>query len=362
MGHNFEELLYEFHRLSPKAQLVGCTGSGVIGREGPNETMRALAVMAVRGPKEEFAVAGVDSIVDVDTHDVCVRIARDLKNANPRINMIHFLPASRYILPADRAIEGFESVFGPDVPIFGGCALDTTRFFSSYQFMGDRIIEQGAVAVGFADPTLDIVMRADHGYTVFGEPFTVTGSESNRVYALDGRNPWKALTERVNLPQTVEPMSPEAAATVSIAWKLPKALHDEYGSPYTIWLGGPFKDEEGCLYTWAACPVGTKIWLTRREEENVFRGVDRIARRIKALGGERLPVAVFHADCSARGKRLFNRYLKEELVSRMQYPLCGDEEIPWAGFYSGGEFCTIGSRNMFYGWTTALFVLYRREG
>jgi hypothetical protein len=64
---------------------------------------------------------------------------------------------------------------------------------------------------------------------------------------------------------------------------------------------------------------------------------------------------------SARAKHLFSRTLKEELVRRMQYPLCGDEDIPWAGFYTGGEFYTIAGRNTFHGWTTALCVLYRRE-
>jgi len=42
MGHDFKDLLSEARRLSPKAESVGCTGMGVIGREGPNESMRAL--------------------------------------------------------------------------------------------------------------------------------------------------------------------------------------------------------------------------------------------------------------------------------------------------------------------------------
>ena len=58
IGHNFKDMLAEARRLSPSAQLVGCTGCGVIGREGPNESMKALAIMAIKGHKDEFAVIG----------------------------------------------------------------------------------------------------------------------------------------------------------------------------------------------------------------------------------------------------------------------------------------------------------------
>ena len=58
MGHNFKDLISEAKRLSPNARIVGCTGAGVIGKEGPDETLKALAIMAVKGPKEEFAMMG----------------------------------------------------------------------------------------------------------------------------------------------------------------------------------------------------------------------------------------------------------------------------------------------------------------
>jgi len=55
MGHNFKELISEAKRFSPKARIVGCTGSGIIGREGPDESLKAQAVMAIKGDKEDFA-------------------------------------------------------------------------------------------------------------------------------------------------------------------------------------------------------------------------------------------------------------------------------------------------------------------
>jgi small ligand-binding sensory domain FIST len=361
VGHAFEEILSELHRLSPNAQIVGCIGMGIIGREGPSESLRGLGIMAIRGPREEYAIASIDSIGKADRYDIGARIAQDLKDNNAQINMILFLPAALDIMPVDRAIEGIESVFGTKVPIFGSLSVaGSSKGFCSFQFMGDRIIEGGAVAVGFADPTLEVIMGADHGFRVFGEPFEVTRSEGNRIFELDGKAAWKALTEWAGLPETVDPF--KAVHLDAIARPLPEELHEEYGSPYSLFVGGSLKGADGSLMAYTVCPVGTKLWPTQRDEENIFKGVDRIVDRIVNKSGGRRPVAVFHADCSARGKLTFHRVLKEELISRMQYPLCRDENVPWLGHYGAGELARIGGLNRIHGYTTSLFVLYRREG
>ena len=109
IGHNFEDILSEAHRISPRAQIVGCTGSGIIGREGANEAMKALAIMAIKGDKEEFTVVGRDSITSAASFDVAAQMAQELKEKNPNINMIHFLP-SGFDFVGDKALEGIESV------------------------------------------------------------------------------------------------------------------------------------------------------------------------------------------------------------------------------------------------------------
>ena len=361
IGHDYEELLEQFHGRSPSARIVGCTGSGVIGVEGPNETMRSLAIMAIRGATSEFAIASLDSIAAIDSYDVGVKIARELVDENPDITMIHFLPAAVDILPADRAIAGIESVFGANMPIFGGCALDNVNFVSSFQFVDDRIIERGAVAVGFADPTLEIIMQATHGHDIVGDPFVVTRSVGNRIYELDGKPAWTTLVERAGLEETIDPKSLEAAALWSFAHEIPEELHEEYRNRYMVSIGGWLKQSDGSILSLNDIPVGTKIWMTQHNEDRIFSGVDAVTKGIVSRNGGRTPVAVFHADCAARGRFLFNRVLKEELVGRMQYPLIGAGDVPWIGFYCAGEFCAIGERNWFHGYTTSIFAMYRRS-
>jgi small ligand-binding sensory domain FIST len=107
--------------------------------------------------------------------------------------------------------------------------------------------------------------------------------------------------------------------------------------------------------------VGTRLWLTVRDEERIFLDMDRMLDAMIARRPGQQPVAVFQADCLARGRRLFNRVMKEELVHRIQEPFTTDGVVPpWFGMYGFGEYAHLGARNTYHNYTTAIAALYRR--
>ena len=309
MGHNFKDLLSEARRLSPRAEIVGCTGMGVIGWEGPNESMRALAIMAIKGEKHRFAVAAKESIINSDSFEIAAELAKELKNKTPGITMIHFLPSALDII-SERAIEGFETVFGPEVTLFGSISCDNLKAITSFQFYNERVLERGAVAVGFADPELEIISKANHGFETIGSPFEVTKAEFPFILEFNGQPAWRVLTDRLGFPETANWM--EVSLLTQFAEKLPESLHEEYGSEYMLYnfLG---KEEDGRLLTPypGICQKGKELWLARRDEEGIFRGVDRLLKQIIESSEGRKPLAVFHADCLLRGRLSFNKVLKD---------------------------------------------------
>jgi hypothetical protein len=357
IGHNFKDLLSEAQKLAPSAQLIGCTGAGVIGIEGPNEAMKALAIMAIKGEKDDFAVASMDSIKSANSFEVSAEIAQDLRNKNPNINMIHFLPAG-FDVAEDRALEGIESVFGPEIPIFGATAGDNMRLLSSFQFMGDKIIEKGAVAVGFADPTLEVITQATHGFNVMGEPFEVTRSELNRIYELEGQPAWRFLTNRVGIPESTQIL--EAPPVSLFGMELPEEHQSEYGNSHILYVAFE-KFEDSSLLVPVVIPEGTKLWSVARDEDRMFEDLDKMVESLIERCGGRKPYAVFHADCSFRGKMSLDRILKDEIIRRMQYPITQDADLPWLGLYGYGEFARLGSRNRFHMISTSLFIILKKD-
>ncbi len=355
MGHDYAALAAEAQRLAPNARIVGSSCCGVVGKEGVSESMHDVAVMAVRGA-EDMAVASVDDIFGANSREKARELAEQLKAANPNVNMVLFL-ASGIDIADDECIAGFEDVLGPEVTVFGATSADNMKGIASYQVIDGEVYEHAAWAVGFADDSLDVLTQATHGFIAVGEPMTVTKSEGNRIIELDGRPAWTVYTERLALPESATPG--DTIPIGALAEKLPPDLAAEYGNEHILRVVTK-RDEDGTMHYATTCPEGTQLWLTVRDEDRIFDDMDRMMTQMVAQADGREVVAVFHADCLARGRFLFNRVMKEELVGRMQYPLSEDGEVPpWLGIYGFGEFARLGGQNTYHNYTTAIYALVR---
>ncbi len=355
LGHDYPTLLEETRRLAPRARVVGSSCCGIVGREGVSESMNDVAIMAVRGAAE-IAVAAVDGIYGHNSYEKSAEMAAQLKAANSGVNMVYFL-ASGIDIADDRCIAGIESVLGPEVTIFGATSADNMKGIASFQMVDDRVYEHAAYAVGFADPSLEVVTQATHGFVAVGEPLVVTRSEGNRIIELNGRPAWAEYTRRLALPETAT--CGETIPIGALAERLSPELAAEYGNDHILRVVTK-RDSDGTMHYATTCPEGTRLWLTVRDEDRIFNDMDRMmGQMVERIAGREL-VAVFHADCLARGRFLFNRIMKEELVGRMQFPLSRDGEVPpWLGMYGFGEFARLGGANEYHNYTTAIYALCR---
>jgi hypothetical protein len=317
--------------------------------------MHDVAVMTVRGA-DEVAVAAVDGIFGTTSFEKAAELGSQLRAANPNITMVLFL-ASGIDIDDDQCIAGLESVLGPEVTIFGATSADNMKGIASYQIVDSQVFQHAAWAVGFADPTLDVITQATHGFLAVGEPMVVTKSEGNRIIELDGQPAWTTYTERLAMPSTAT--CGDTIPVGALAEELAPDLAEEYGNPHILRVVTK-RDEDGTMHYATTCPEGTQLWLTVRDEDRIFADMDRMMDRMTAEAAGRDIVAVFHADCLARGRFMFDRVMKEELVSRMQYPLSSGGIVPpWLGIYGFGEFARLGGANTYHNYTTAIYALVR---
>lgn len=354
LGHDFKELLAETRKLAPRARVLAASGCGVVGRDGVSESMKDIALMAVQG--RDFVVGHTDAIYGGNSYEKCVEMAKGMKAQNPDVRFIYFL-ASGIDIANDRCIAGLESVFGSAVTIFGATSSDNMRGVISFQGVDAEVYQHGAFAIGFTDTSLEVDTQATHGFVAVGEPLVVTRADGNRIHEFNGRPAWTEYTRRLGLPATAT--CGDSIPIGALGEKLPPALAAEYGNDHLLRV---VTSREGETMHYATnCAVGTRLWLTKRDEEKIFSEMDRMVNTMVARAGGRKPVAVFHADCLARGRFLFDRILKEELVSRMQHPFYSNGECPpWLGMYGFGEFARLGGRNEYHNYTTALYAIYRR--
>lgn len=355
IGHSLESLVQRIRRVCPRAIVVGGSCAGVVGREGVNESLKDIALMVVRGG--EFAADCVDGVSGSNAKEKAEELARALYARDPGINMVYLL-ASGIDIAGDEFIAGFETVFGPEVTIFGAATSDNMRGIKSFQAFNDRVMEHGAVAVGFSDDSLEVDTRATHGFVAAGEPMVVTQVQGNRIIALDDEPAWPRYLERMGLP--ADAALGDTIPIGALAEALAEPAQQAYGNSHILRVITHVLD--GVMLYPTTLPLGTKLWVTERDEERIFSDIERMTVEMQEFAAGRKPVAVFHADCLARGRRLFNRIVKEELVERMQHPFRDSEgSPPWLGMYGFGEYAQLQGRNAYHNYTTALAALYRKN-
>jgi hypothetical protein len=357
MGHDFQDLIEAAKEISPGVNVVGCTGCGVIGsNKFVSEKMRSLAVMGIRGDSDDMAISYTDDIRFDNSYEASLKIATSLKEQNAGINMILLLGGFLDMV-ADQSFAAFENVFGPRMPLFGGTATDNLKAVKSNLFCNGNILEHGLLAVGFADPTLNVTMGVHHGNMAVGQPFIVTRAEGNQILEIDSQPAWPFIMDRMELP--VETRFEDALRVVCFAEKLPQPLQAEYDNSHIMYVPVGTEKAKQSFNMAVTIEEGTKLWIAQREERKMFDGLDQMVSKLADRLDGQQPVAVFHADCAARGRMSLSEINKSEIVSRMQTPLCKDECVPWLGLYGYGEFTQLGGKNVFHNQTTSLYVLTR---
>jgi hypothetical protein len=353
IGHNFQDLVDETRRLAPSARIVAASCCGVVGKEGVSESMKDIALMAVKG--KEFSIAYTNDIYGHNSYEKCHQMALKLKEQSTSINMLYFL-GSGIDIANDQCIKAFEDVLGEGITIFGATSSDNMKGFISFQAIDDKVYEHGAYVVGFSDPSLTVDTQATHGFVAIGDPLTVTKSNGHIIEEFNGKPAWSEYLRHLGLPENAN--CGDSIPIGALGEKLSPELAEEYGNNHILRV--VTKHDGDNMYYATSCPEGTELWLTTRDEELIFREMDRIVQEMNKRANGKKPVAVFHADCLARGRFLFDRIIKEELVNRMQYPFFTDSECPpWLGMYGFGEFARLGGKNTYHNYTTALYVIYR---
>ena len=354
VGHDLSALSAAAAERCPAARILAASCAGVVGREGPGESIHDIAVMGITGTR--FTVAQVDGLVGETSFVKGAELARQLADSPHPVTMIYLL-ASGIDIANDQVIAGIESVLGPDVVIFGATSSDQMQGIATYQAIDGALYQHAAFAVGIWDPTLSVDTQATHGFVATGEGFVVTAAEGNQIIELDGEPAWPAFLRHLDLPATAT--EGDTIPVGALAERLPDALAAEYGNPHILRVV-THHTEDGALVYATECPVGTRLWLTVRDEDLIFSDMDRMLAAMAERHPGEHPVAVFQADCLARGRRLFNVVMKEELVHRMQQPFADDGVVPpWFGMYGFGEYARLGGRNAYHNYTTALAAVYR---
>lgn len=355
VGHKFDQMLGAIQESCPNSQIIGGTGSGVIGTGWVSEAMRAMSVMAVTG--DEFAVSSISGITSENSEDIARTCAENLASQTSGINMIMALGPGLNV-NGGGIISGIEAVFGHDIPIFGALGGFGGTTPQTPVFHNDQVIADGLALVGFADPSLRLAQKAHHGCLAQDDyRFTVTKADGVRIDELDGKPAWPTFIKSLGLPPETSPL--DIILLLGIGVDLPEDDATEYDNKQILRAPLALSEDGQSMFLQTVVPEGTELVSCQRNEDYLFSGSDHLAERMLDEIGGKKPVAVFQADCMARGRLGHDVVDKTEIIDKLQGSFPEHESIPWLGVYGFAEFCKLNGKNRFHNYTTSLSVILR---
>jgi len=165
----------------PTAQIVGCTTSGEISPTGVYDD--SIQITAIMWEKTKQRVTQTKTSGMQSSFDTGASLGRQLKSDDLKTVLVF---ADGLTLNGSELITGFQSVLG-DIPIVGGLAGDGGAFTKTLVLFNDTISNNMAIAVGLYGNSLITSSGALGGWKPYGPPRTITKSNKNVVYEMDGK-------------------------------------------------------------------------------------------------------------------------------------------------------------------------------
>ena len=306
--------------------LIGCTTDGEISNEGFSN--RSAVLGGVVSDQIGFEMAIVRDI------------SRDNEKAGRDLASV-FSDRVRYIqlfsdgLTGDGCaiLRGMAAVFKNEIPVSGGTSGDAGKFLKTWQFLGDRVFSDSAVAIGFSG-IFQLGTGVSSGWSRIGLPKKVTRATGNILFELNGE-PALNVYERF--------LGKHARKLPGVGVEYPLGLVNQFesadGNEHLLLRATMSVDrKEGSIRFAGEIPEGAMVYLTCGDKTSILDATDKAAlQAIEDLGKACPPALVFFYSCMAR-KTILGLRINEE-IERVR--ACFHPDVPILGFYTYGEYCRL---------------------
>jgi hypothetical protein len=325
-GKDLELLVKGIYEVIGTPNLIGCTTAGEISTHGFSTGSAVLGGIASDQISfEMFSTQGISHNSE--------QAGRNLANA--------FSGPVRYVqlfsdgITGDGSaiLRGMASGFTETIPVSGGTSGDAGKFLKTWQFRGDQVLSDAAVAIGFSGD-FKLGTGVQSGWSPIGLPKKVTRASGNILYELNGES-------ALNVYERFLGRHAEKLPAVGVEY--PLGLIGQFDPPddsshLLLRATMSVNREERSIHFAGELPEGAMVYLTCGDRTSLLEATEKaVHQAIKDLGPITKPAIVFFYSCMAR-KTLLGLRTKEEF-ERVRSQLGPD--VPVLGFYTYGEYCRV---------------------
>jgi small ligand-binding sensory domain FIST len=323
-------------------QLVGCSGSGVIGaktelEQGPGVTVLLLAI-----PESSFRVFTIlESDLEAGTEPGFWREYTGLKPADVNGWIALANPAFRDI---EKWLESWNASF-PGIPIVGGLA--SAREAEDFLFRDGGVVNAPVIAIGLRYP-ISLQIMLSQGCRPIGDPSPITKAEDNFILEIGNVPAYQAL-EAAFL--TVPAEERNAVRNNLFLGLAASEYVDEFKRGDFLIRNILGADPQiGALAVGAYPRIGQTVQFQIRDSRSAHQDMMEGTRALAGRGAR--PWANLLFSCAGRGQSLFgvSGHDANTLAETLGIS-------PLAGFFCNGEIGPVGARSYLHGYSAAAAIL-----
>lgn len=301
--------------------LFGCTTSGeFIDEETEQGTWTALLMDL----NPDYFQIYLKEYPGKNYRQVAHAVAKNVRGNfdNPAI----LLGVSHVETNAEEILHGFQEVLGQEVKLFGGLAGDDLVLQETCVFTNGKISNCGMVCLAIDESKVEVQGIATCGWKAIGTEKTVTKSEGNHVYTVEGM-PVVDITAKYGGLENVSPDNDRLF--LEFTCNLPLQLQREKGDP--VMRGGFVVDwSDRSFYSNGSVPEGSKVRFSVPPDWDVM---EKVVKGVEQLKNERMPEADALVIFSCAGRTVALGPLMSEEIEGVKNVW----QVPMVGMFSYGE-------------------------
>ncbi|XKF15160.1 FIST C-terminal domain-containing protein [Halomonas sp. BLK-85] len=230
----------------------------------------------------------------------------------------------------EAVLKGLRSMFGDDLPVYGGTAADND-ISGQWSLFGPGGTCHNGVVVSVMFPSGGMSSSYNSGYAPLVEQGTVTRVEGRRLIEIDGQ-PAAAVYHQWTegrVPMAGDtPLSVLAEATF---WPLGRVTHEVAGVPFHLLAHPAIAHPDGSLEMFADLDEGDQLWQMHGSAQSLVSRASRVTSFARG-NLEAEPAGALVVFCG--GCMLAIQDRMHEVKAGIDESL---EGVPWLGIFTFGE-------------------------
>ncbi len=321
-----KDLYQEIKELYPDGHLVFGSTSGEIMETSVYEESITLTAIEFERTRFEIVSENIKDFVDIEKMGSTISSQFQMKELNHL-----FIVSDGSFVNGSGLIEGLESAEGFKASITGGLCGDGARFEKTLTSYNESPKQGEVVAIAFYGEELEVSYANFGGWTPFGPERTITKSDGNVLYEIDGK-PALDLYKKY--------LGEKADELPKAALLYPLTVQQTIDSEPLVRTILNIDEAENSMILAGDVPLNSKVQLMMSTMDDIAEGASNAAE-LAMRNRKKKPELAILVSCVGR-KLVLDQRTEDEIEEVAD--VIGDQ-AKITGFYSYGEMAPFAGKN-----------------